>query len=338
MLLQCIAGLVVGMALLAWSANLFVGNAAILARRCGVSTFVVGMFVIGFGTSLPEMLVSLFSALEGNPSIALGNAYGSNIVNILLILGLSILLRPMAVSAAAVRRDLQILAGVTVISGLLLRDGVLGRGDAAILVAAFALWCIWDIRSAKEGVGTADAPQECLPAGEVNGDCARGRGVAASAACIVAGLVLLVLSSRLLVVSAVKLATAAKVPDLIIGLTVVAIGTSLPELASSVAAAAKGENDLALGNIIGSNIFNTLAVVGIACAVRPMGDANSMEAIARVMARDYPVMAGATALLYFSCLRRRKGSEAVLGRIGGLVFLLGYAAYMILLAREALAK
>lgn len=332
MLWGCALGLVAGMALLAWSANLFVGNAAQLARRFGVSTFIVGMFIVGFGTSLPEMMVSFFSALEGNPSIALGNAYGSNVANILLILGISVLLKPMAVSPAAVKRDLPILAAVTVISGVLLVDGELGRGDAAVLIGAFILWTLWDIKTAKEG---ASAPEsEAAEASAVAG----GRSVASIVACVVLGLVMLVFSSRLLVVSAVKLATAAKVPDLVIGLTVVAVGTSLPELASSVAAAAKGENDLAIGNIIGSNIFNTLAVVGIACAVKPMTDAGSVEVIARVVARDYPVMVGATALMCFLCALRRKGRDAVIGRFAGAVFLACYLAYIAVLAREALAK
>lgn len=324
-MLHLVAGLIVGLALLAWSADVFVDNAARLARRCGLSPFVVGMFVIGFGTSLPEMMVSFLSALQGNPSIALGNAYGSNIANILLILGVTAVLRPLAVADDARRRDIPLLFSITLLAGALIANGAVSRGDALLMLAFFAAIC-----ARKAFDGKAKAADDDAPAPEP------ARPLWRLLLGVAVGLAAVVGSSRLLVVSAVGLARALGVPDLIVGLTVVAIGTSLPELASSIAAISRREHDLALGNIVGSNFFNTLAVVGIAGAVRPIDGEEGAAVIGAVLRRDWPAMALATLLLLAFCQRGR-GRPASLGRWKGALFLILYLAYIAVLSREVMA-
>ena len=322
-------GLAAGIAILVWSADVFVGGAAALARRCGISPLLVGMVVIGFGTSLPEMMVSLFSALAGSPSIALGNAYGSNTANICLILGLTALLKPIRVPSDVLRREIPVLLVATVISGFLLADHMIRRVDALVLIALFAVALVNNIAIEKRR-DLAGAPEP----GE--GEAASG-SVARMVVKIVGGLVLVTASSRLLVVCAVGLARAMGVPDLVIGLTVVAIGTSLPELASSLAAIRKNEHDLAIGNIVGSNLFNTLVVVGIAGTAAPMVDETSRATVGAVLARDYPAMLGLTLLLLVFCIPFRKGRPARINRIEGAVLLAGYIVYMIVLALGAKA-
>ena len=319
-----LAGLAIGIALLVWSADLFVGNSASLARRLGLPPLLVGMFVIGFGTSLPEMMVSLISALEGNPSIALGNAYGSNIANIWLILGVTALLSPIAVADTVRLRDLPVLFFVTALAGVLLANGVISRLDALIMLVAFVAVCIWNMTHGAmmpeaDDKGGKQAPLWKMLLG------------------VVAGLVIVVASSRVLVVSAVGLAKAVGVPDLVVGLTVVAIGTSLPELASSIAAISRHEHDMALGNVIGSNLFNTLLVVGIAGVTRPIDGEGGASVINAVFHRDYPAMALATFLLALAC-RKPRGRAARIRRWEGGVFMALYIAYVVLLAKEALAR
>lgn len=315
-------GLFAGIGILVWSADVFVGGAAALARRCGISPLLVGMVVIGFGTSLPEMMVSLLSALAGSPSIALGNAYGSNVANICLILGLTALLKPIRVPSGVLRRELPILLVATAICGFLLFDHMIRRVDALAMLAIFGLVLVNNIaiENRRESAGEPEQGTEATGS------------VAKMVAKIVVGLALVTASSRLLVVCAVRLAQAMGVSDLVIGLTVVAIGTSLPELASSLAAIRKNEHDLAIGNIVGSNLFNTLVVVGIAGSVAPMVDETSRAMMRTVLVRDYPAMTGLTVLLLVFCIPFRKGHPARINRFEGAVLLAGYIVYMAALA------
>ena len=322
MILRYIIGLVVGLALLVWSAGLFVGSAAALSRRCGMSPLLVGMFVIGFGTSLPEMAVSAISAFRGNPGIALGNAYGSNIANILLILGLTAVLAPIAVADGARKRDLPVLCVVTAAAWLLALDGSVSRLESILMLVAFTGICAWN------------AAHEQLPQEDAGG--ADTHPVWRLAAGILVGLALVLASSMLLVWAATGLATALGVPDLIIGLTIVAVGTSLPELASSIAAISKNEHDMALGNIIGSNLFNTLAVVGIAGAVSPITGESASSVVHTLLVRDFPAVGLATLALFLFCLRFG-GRQAKIDRWKGVVFLAMYACYVAILAKGALA-
>lgn len=280
------AALLTGLLLLIWSADRFVEGASASARHFGVAPLLVGMVIVGFGTSAPEMVVSVLAAMQGNPALALGNAWGSNIVNMGLILGVTALIAPIAVRSQVLRKELPLLMAVTALSALLVVDLTLSRLDAAILLLAFTGLMVWTIREASTHGDDALALET---AAEQE---AHAMPLPRALGWLAVGLLVLVGSSRLLVWGAVSIAQGLGISDLVIGLTVVAIGTSLPELASCVAAARKGEHDIALGNVLGSGLFNTLAVVGLAGVIAPM----DVEPAA--LTRDLPVMAGLTLLLF----------------------------------------
>lgn len=253
-----------GLTLLVWSADRFVEGSAYTARHFGMPPLLIGMVFVGFGTSAPEMVVSALAASQGNPGIALGNAYGSNITNIALILGMTALISPIAVHSQVLRKELPILTVATALAAWQLWDGEITRFDAVVLLVVFGglmAWTIWQgLRKKEDALGT-EMEQELK---------VHAMPVRRAVFWLVVGLVFLIVSSRLLVWGAVEIAHRFGVSDLVIGLTIVAAGTSLPELASSVIATRKGENDIALGNVLGSNLFNTMAVVGIAGAIHPM--------------------------------------------------------------------
>ena len=318
-----IASIIIGLVLLVWSADRFVDGAASTARHFGMPPLLIGMVIVGFGTSVPEMLVSALSAMQGNPGLALGNAYGSNIANIALILGAAALISPIRVHSQVLRRELPLLLGISVGSLLLLWDGNLSRLDSAILLIMFACIMGWSIMQGMRA--RTDAFSHEME-DEMN---ASTTPLKKSVIWLVVGLVLLILSSRMLVWGAVTIAQSLGVSDLIIGLTIVALGTSLPELASSVAAALKKEHDIALGNVLGSNLFNTLAVVGIAGTIHPLEVENA------VLFRDMPIMLGLTLSLVFMGLRMRK--EARINRVEACLLLLSYVGYNSLLVFSTLA-
>lgn len=310
---------VFGLFLLVWSADRFIEGSAITARHFGMPPLLIGMVIIGFGTSAPEMVVSALAASQGNPGLALGNAYGSNITNIALILGVTALISPIIVSSQVLRKELPILTIVTAIAAWQIWDGEITRLDAFVLLGilvALMSWTIWQgMKKEKDSL-----------AGEVEGALeVRVMPVRIAAVWLVVGLVLLILSSRVLVWGAVEIAQGFGISDMIIGLTVVAIGTSLPELASSVIAARKGEHDIALGNIIGSNLFNTLAVVGIAGVIHPMSVGPE------VFSRDMMVMAALTVSLFVLGYGVRNRQRRI-NRYEGAALLacyIGYTAYLI---------
>ncbi len=312
MMLPIIA-LIVGLLLLIWSADRFVDGSAATAKYFGMPALLIGMVVVGFGTSAPEMVVSAISAMNGSPEIALGNAYGSNITNIALILGITALISPIAVGSTIIRKELPLLMAVTGLSALLLWDNDISRADAVILLVVFALLMGWTIIQGIRHKGDAMGEQEEAEIPSMS--------IQKALMWLVVGLAVLIGSSQMLVYGAVEIATALGVDELVIGLTVVAIGTSLPELASSVAAARKGEHDIAVGNIIGSNFFNTLAVVGIAGAIKPM------QVGAEVFSRDMLVMVGLTLVLFVFGFSWRKGRQGRINRLEGLLLLLVYIAY-----------
>ncbi|MDM7948537.1 calcium/sodium antiporter [Hydrogenophaga sp.] len=285
MLLPSLAVLA-GLVLLVWSADRFVDGASATAHHFAMPPLLVGMLIVGFGTSAPEMVVSVLAASQGSPGLALGNAWGSNILNMALILGITALITPIAVQSVILRKELPILIAVTALSALLVWDGLLTRWDAVLLLAVFGGLIAWSIVAAR-GQGRDSLALETateLSAG----------AMPLNRALLWLGLGLLVLvgSSRLMVWGAVTIAQTLGVSDVVIGLTVVAIGTSLPELASCVVAARKGEDDIALGNVLGSSLFNTLAVVGLAAVIAPM------DIEPTLLTRDLPVMAGLTVLLF----------------------------------------
>lgn len=331
-----IVSVVLGLALLVWSADRFVDGAVGVARYCGMSTLLIGMVVVGFGTSAPEMVVSAISAMDNAPELALGNAYGSNIANIALILGVTAVISPVIVIRKALKRDLPVLIAVTAMSVFLVSDGSISRLDGVILLLVFAGVMGFNIVNEMRQKAAANA----AVADDAEKQDGESLSLGKSVLWLVLGLALLVGSSRALVWGAVEIARALGVSDLLIGLTIVAVGTSLPELASSIAAARKGENDLAFGNIIGSNLFNTLLVVGIASTIAPM---HTFEP--SVFNRDMPVMAVLTVLLLlFGLPVRKKRLDAYGHRIGrinrleGATFLAIYIGYIGVLIAQATGK
>jgi len=314
-MLMAIGAIIAGLILLVWSADKFVEGSATTASHFGTPPLLIGMVVVGFGTSAPEMAVSALAASQGNPGLALGNAYGSNITNIALILGITALLAPIAVHSQVMRKELPILILVTGFAGWQLWDGDLSRMDAIGLMLAFVVLIGWSI---YQGLRQPDDALAKEMTEEVN-----AMPVRKAILWLVVGLLLLIISSRILVWGAVDLATTFGISDLVIGLTIVAVGTSLPELASSIIAARKGEHDLALGNILGSNLFNTLAVVGIAGLIAPMPVAPE------VLTRDFPVMAALTLVLFAMCYGFRGPGR--INRIEGSALLLAFVVYTVYL-------
>ncbi|MFU2089788.1 calcium/sodium antiporter [Avibacterium avium] len=316
--------ILVGLAILVWSADRFIDGAASLASYLGMSPLLIGIVIIGFGTSAPEIIVSALSALNHSPGIALGNAYGSNITNIALILGVTAMIKPIMVNSQVLKKELPVLMLVTLLSALLIYDATISRLDALILLAVFTFYMGWTIWQGKKH--SNDTLEQ-----NINDELKEKSQMPLKTAVLwlVIGLALLMASSQLLVWGAVNIATYLGVSDLIIGLTIVAIGTSLPELAASIMAARKNELDLAVGNIIGSNLFNTLAVVGIAGAISPI------QATPEVFSRDMLVMIALTGLLFlFGYGFKRKNGR--INRVEGLVLFLCYVAYNSLLIYTAL--
>jgi cation:H+ antiporter len=309
-----LAALIVGLVLLVWSADLFIEGSASTARHFGMPPLLIGMVVIGFGTSAPEMVVSVLAASQGNPGIALGNAYGSNITNIALILGLTALISPIAVHSQVLRKELPLLSAVTILAAWQIWDGQITRAEAVILLVVFVALMGWTIRQGLLGKGDA-LGTEVVQELESN-----PMPIRWSIIRLLVGLVLLIASSRMLVWGAVEIARTFGVSDLLIGLTIVAIGTSLPELASAIIATRKGEHDLALGNVLGSNLFNTLAVVGLAGIIHPMSVGSE------VFSRDMLVMAVLTLSLFVIGygFRGRKGR---INRYEGAILVCCYVGY-----------
>ncbi len=303
-----------GFILLVWSAERFVFGASGLARNLGVSPLIIGMTIMGFGTSAPEMLVSGMAAANGNPAIGIGNALGSNIANIGLVIGVTALIMPLAVSSRILRREYPVLIGISLLAGLLMLDDELGRLDGVILMFGTLLLVAWLIWMGKRP--HAADPLET----EFDVEIPRGLSTARAVLWTLLGVVVLVLSSRLLVWGAVDIARDLGVSDLVIGLTIIAVGTSLPELAASVMSALKKEHDMAIGNIIGSNMFNLLAVLALPGLIQP----SVLDSA--VMQRDYPVVLALT-LALFVMAYGFKGRGRV-NRLEGGILLACFAVYM----------
>ena len=280
--------LVVGLVVLIFSAERFIFGASALARNIRVSPLLIGVLIVGFGTSAPELMVSGIAAFQGNPGLAIGNAIGSNITNIALILGIAALIRPVEVHSSVLKRELPVLLSAVLVAWVLLSNGRIDRLDGILLMVAFAVMIYWVVLVAVRGRAEGLDPLAIEFAAEMP----RPTSNRVAIVWLVVGLIALLGSSRLLVWAAVDLASAWEVSDLVIGLTVVAIGTSLPELAASIMAAWKKEDDIAVGNIVGSNTFNTLAVLGLPGLISPGPFAPE------VLTRDVPIMVLLTLVLF----------------------------------------
>jgi len=310
--------IIIGFALLVWSADRFVLGASATARNLGVAPIIIGLTIVSMGTSAPEILVSAVASLQGNGGLAIGNALGSNIFNIALVLGITALIMPLNVHSSIVRREIPLLIGVTLLVLLLLLNGTLGRIDGLILLSGMALMLAWMTRIGMKEKSSHD------PMGEEFADeVPTGMSMAMAGFWTLVGALCLLASSKLLVWGAVAVAHAMGISDLVIGLTIVALGTSLPELAASVMSAFKNEHDIAIGNIIGSNIFNLLAVLGLPGLLNP----GPIAAI--VLTRDYPVMAGLTLALFVMAFGFRGPGR--INRLEGALLVTAFVAYQTLL-------
>ncbi|GAD88180.1 MULTISPECIES: calcium/sodium antiporter [Vibrio] len=308
--------LVVGLIMLVWSADKLVFGSAALARNFGISPLVIGMTILAMGSSAPEMMVSATAALDGRTDTAVGNVLGSNIANIALILGITALVKPLIVSSGILRRELPLMIGVTLIAGGIMWDHYLGFTEGVLLVVLFVAFILAMLHISRTEKHVGDnmlSEQESeVPDGVENKK---------AIFWIVVGLILLPLAANLLVNNAVYIAKYFGMSDLVIGLTIIAIGTSLPELAASLAGVMKGEDDMAVGNIIGSNVFNILAVMGIPGLLHPSFlNENAMN-------RDFWVMLGVSVLLVIMALGKSKKITRIEGGILFAIFV-AYQSYL----------
>lgn len=309
-MLTALLALVFGFIGLIWSADKFVAGAAASARKLGMSTFMIGLTVVAFGTSAPELLVAFSAALTDASALAVGNALGSNLANIGLVLAVTALIARIPISKGLLRSELPVVLAVTLLAGYCLYDSNLSRGDGLLLLAALLLTLIWMAKS--------PAPDEAIVESEIPDVEDKLMWLY-----LVGGLLLLMISSELLVWGAKELALMLGVSQLVIGLTVVAIGTSLPELAAAVMSAIRGHHDMALGNVMGSNIFNILAVMAVPGIINPV------EFSEAVFSRDYLAMAGITFLLalilYIDAFVR--STPPRLGKLAAGILLASYVTY-----------
>ena len=316
-MLLAAASILFGFIALIWSANMLVAGAASIARNLGISPLIIGLTIVSLGTSAPEILVSLTASLSDAGPLAIGNAIGSNIANIALVLGVTALVAPLIVEEQCMKREIPILLVATVGVGVLILDGVLSIRDGYLMLAFMALIIVLLIASQVRAAAQADKPNdesmpELLPL--------------RAWFTFALGLLVLIMSSKLLVWGAVLVAEGLGISELVIGLTVVAVGTSLPELAASVTSALRGHTEIALGNIIGSNLFNLLAVMAIPGIVG--GQVLDPEAISR----DYASMAALTLFLALAIFVSGKQNKSVskqgyIGRVLGAVLVSSYALY-----------
>ena len=315
-MLEAVALLIVGLVLLVWSADKLVFGSAAIARNVGISPLVIGMTILAMGSSAPEMMVSATAAWDGKTDTAVGNVLGSNIANIALILGITALIKPLSISSAVIRRELPLMIAVTVLAGILLWNSHLGFYEGVLLFVLFRafLFAMLQIsrKEQKSGDVFLDDQESEIPEGVSNPKAIMW---------VVIGLILLPLAASMLVDNAVIIAKHFGMSDLVIGLTIIAIGTSLPELAASLAGVLKGEDDMAVGNIIGSNVFNILAVMGIPGIINP----SVLSEYA--MGRDFWVMLGVSLLLVAMCLGKSRSINRIEGAILFVCFL-GYQVYL----------
>jgi cation:H+ antiporter len=323
-MLTSILAIIGGFVLLVWGADRFVAGASATARNLGVSPLIIGLTIVGFGTSAPEMLVSAMAAAEGNPNMGIGNALGSNITNIGLVLGITALITPLAVHSETLKREFPILFAIMLLALLLLMDSDMAYTDGLILMAGLGVMIYWMISLGIRERNNSD-PMESEFSDEIPSQMPMKTAIF----WLVLGMLILLGSSRMLVWGSVNVAQAFGISDLIIGLTIIAIGTSLPELAASVMSALKGEHDIAVGNVLGSNMFNLLAVLGMPGLIMPTATPPEM------LSRDFPVMIGLSIALFAMGYGFLKPGHIT--RAEGGLLLTGYFVYMGMLYHASIA-
>jgi cation:H+ antiporter len=320
MLIQILI-LLLSLIILVWSADKFVFGASALARNLGISPMIIGLTIVAMGSSAPEMMIAATASLQGNPDTAIGNAIGSNITNIALVLGLTALFNPLTVSSSTIKREIPLILVITAIATYMLANSNFSFNEGLILIVGFVVYIATllfvTLKRAKEN------PIDDKMVLEAEQEVPDGVSTKHSVIWLIVGMILLPLSASFLVDSSIFIAKAFGISDLVIGLTVIAIGTSLPELAASIMSIIKKEDDLALGNIIGSNIFNILAVLSLAGLIAP-GDIDNAAA-----SRDAPFMLATTFLLFILCFSR--GGKFRITRAKGLLLLAVFIGYQVLL-------
>jgi len=305
-----------GLVLLVWSADRFVVGASAIAHNLGVSAIIIGMVIMGFGTSAPEIFVAGAASISGNTGVAVGNAIGSNIANVALVLGISALASPIIVQSQTLKREFPLLLGITAGVLVLMIDRELSRSDGLILLSGAVAMVGWMLWLARKERGFGDPLEQ-----EFESELPREMTTPVAIFWTVLGLATLITSAEMLVWGGVNVARAFGVSDLVIGLTIIAVGTSLPEVAVSVTGSIKGEDDIAIGNIIGSNMFNLLAVLGLGSTIHaaPLSDV--------VLYRDYLTMLVLTVALFFMAYGFR-GKKGKVTRFEASLLLVAYAGYM----------
>lgn len=316
--------LFIALAVLVWSADKFVFGASSLASNLGVSPMVIGLTIVAMGSSAPEMMVAATASLQGNTDTAIGNAIGSNITNIALVLGITAIFHPLVVSSNTIKRELPLILAVTLLACGVLANFYFSFAEGVLLMTLFFAYIITllviTLKRKKMNNGIEDDPMVL----EAEQEVPEAVSTKLSIFWLVIGMVLLPMSASYLIDSATFIAKAFGISDLVIGLTIIAIGTSLPELAASLVSIWKKEDDLAMGNIIGSNIFNILAVLPLASLIAP-GELDPAAAT-----RDAPYMLGVTILLFILCFSRKKGFFRIT-RLKGVLLLLCFMAYQAIL-------
>jgi cation:H+ antiporter len=316
-MLTSIAQLIGGFILLVWGADRLVAGASATARNLGVSPLIIGLTIVAFGTSAPELIVSAVAAYRGNPGLAVGNAIGSNIANIGLILGITALVYPLRVESETLKREYPILLLIMIGAFILAADLNYSRTEGWLLLTGLAALVIWMVQ-----YGLRRGPEDPL-AEEFAAEIPSDMPTRVAVMWLIVGLIILPLSSRFLVEGAITIARSMEVSEAVIGLTIVAFGTSLPELAAALTSALRKEDDLAIGNIIGSNMFNILGVLGIAATIKPV----TLESL--MLKQDFPVMFLLTVLLFIMAYGLH-GPGKISRRSGGLLLLI-YLSYQVLI-------
>ena len=317
--------LIVGLAFLTLGAEWLVRGASSVATRFGIAPIVIGLTVVAFGTSAPEFAVSVQGALTGNSDVAIGNVVGSNTFNILFVLGMSAVIGSLTIEQRIIKRDIPILLAISVVIYGLVWNELVGRIEGVVLFIGIVVYTLWLLRGARKAESATVTSEYEEAVQQVEGETVT-RPLYFQIGLVVVGLALLIQGSRFLVSSATTIAEALGVSDLVIGLTVVAVGTSLPELATSVMAAIRGQRDIAVGNVVGSNIFNLLAVLGASAAVSSSGISVNRELIRL----DYPVMLAATLVLIPICW-----NGFAIKRWEGVLLASFYVAYVAFLVMDA---
>lgn len=311
--------LIIGLALLVWSSDIFIDGAASVAKHLSISPLVIGVVVLGFGTSMPEIVVAALASLDNSPGLAVGNAIGSNIANIGLVLGVTALITPILVKSSILKRELSLLLAISFGVYLLILDNELSQIDGIILVALLIATMYWMIKANK----SIDPNDPMVAETQHEVEEIQELSLKKSYIYLIGGLIVLMISAKMMVYGAVEIAHFFEVPEVVIGLTIIAIGTSLPELAAAIAAARKNEADLMIGNIVGSNLFNILAVLAVPALLAPsVLDAD-------VVKFDFPIMLGFTVAMLLLALPLF--GKAVINRPKGFILAAGFISYLVLL-------